>query len=332
MNTVSIKPYAGFSRNLRIAGIFLVLTLCGISGAALAWNGTGHRLVAAIAWEVMTPTVRAETLRLLGQHPDHERWQRQNWVEDAERLVFLACATWPDEIRKDARFYTAGQQTATPLLAGFPDMARHSDWHTEGRPLDPLASPSPPAPPGHLSGALRSVIRTLGDGRSEAMHRSYALPWLIHLAGDAHQPLHLSLKFNATGEWDHFGTGLWIEDPEAWRTPRKTLHAFWDDTPGPGSLRGGALDDKARQLMRQLPVAAVDTDAPFDQWLDESWEWARRIGYPEALEDPPRLSEAFREHSRRVANQRVVEAGYRLGRLLNQLLGEPALQTRPGNF
>ena len=281
---------------------------------ALAWNAAGHRLVASIAWAQLAPTARAQATLLLRAHPDYERWRKWAGSEEADREVFVEASTWADEIRKDPRFYDEASAEATPALAGFPDMQRHREWHFVNRPLN--ASAGTAALRGSLDAQLVALARTL-DARDRtrvaASERSYALPWLIHLVGDAHQPLHASLRLDAGLEADE---QLLIINPFNRRRQPSTLHAFWDDLPGPPWLRGARLEQRSRALIAEYPRPPQRSS---DQWLAESWELARDEAYPLLKENPLTLEPAFYEKSRRIADRRVSEAGYRLAALLNSL-------------
>src|SRR5580704_577699 len=88
-----------------------------------AWNATGHRIVAAIAYDHLTPKAKARVDELLARHPDLGKLP--------SREAFLAAAVWPDTIKGDSRFYDDTQEIpkVTPQLPGFPSMARHTNWH-----------------------------------------------------------------------------------------------------------------------------------------------------------------------------------------------------------
>jgi hypothetical protein len=104
------------------------------------------------------------------------------------------------------------------------------------------------------------------------------------------------------------------------RKSSSTLHAFWDDLPGPPWLRGGRLDAAGRALAAAhlQPLPAQST---FAQWLDESWQIARDSAYPLGEENVATISETFYDNSRSIANRRVALAGYRLAALLKEVLG-----------
>ena len=283
---------------------------------ALAWNGAGHRLIACLAWDHLDPEVRLEAGMLLRKHPDYERWLRKAKDEIADRSAFIEASTWPDEIRKDLRFYTAGIDDPTPILPGFPDMERHSNWHYVNRPLDGSLMHKPR--PGQLDKQLVRLTNILGGSVAPSNERTYALPWIIHLVGEAHQPLHTSIRLDAEGKWDPLGNGLFVNNPFSRRKSPSTLHAFWDDLPGPSWLRGDRLNAACRALIALQP--RPEPSFTSEQWIEESWQIARNNAYPDSIEAVPTLNESFFENSREIANRRVVMAGYRLADLLNRLL------------
>ncbi len=284
----------------------------------LAWNASGHRLVAHIAWEHLDAPARAASARLLRMHPDAGRWASRSRDDNPERGLFVEASTWADEIRQDVRFYSAGRDAPTPTLPGFPDMERRLDWHTVGYPMDAAA---PEAMRGQLHRQLAALVEHAfapvgAMRRSGDEQRHYDLPWLIHLVGDAHQPLHTTLRRKADGEWGRFGQGTTVNNPFNLRKPTSTLHEFWDDLPGPPGLRGERLAATARALMATHPPTPAKQGAASD-WIKESRRIARGNGYPDSLDELPTLTKAFVEHSRAIADRRLAEAGYRLAAALN---------------
>ena len=299
-------------RFLPLAALLVLLPL-----PTLAWNAAGHRLVASIAWKHLDSGARAEAAKLLRDHPDYARWIKRSGDDDSQRAAFIEASTWPDEIRKDKRFYTAGFDEATPLLPGYVDMERHTSWHSVKRPIDGSHPPESSAP--SIDTQLMALAKTLGSAEASAVERRYALPWLIHLTGDVHQPLHTTVRLTATGKWDKLGSGLTVINPFNPHKGSSTLHEFWDDLPGPSSLRGERLESASLALIasQPRPKRSVSTD----HWVEESWKIARESGYPDSAsqEEMPVLSEAFFERSKAIADRRVSEAGYRLADLLNTL-------------
>ena len=84
---------------------------------AQAWNAAGHRLVAVIAWQQLSPPVQDTIAASLARHPDHPRWLDQARSASPAAL-FAEAATWPDNIRNDPRFYDDPGDPPTPPLPG----------------------------------------------------------------------------------------------------------------------------------------------------------------------------------------------------------------------
>ena len=271
---------------------------------AAAWNSAGHRLIGAVAWDQLDEQARFAVTELLRQHPDYERWLKNDKDGDAGRTAFIEASTWPDEIRQDERFFDPGDEP-TPTPPGFPDMQRHRDWHYINLPLD---NPDRPATSGLLNKQLPALAGIVGSPARSITERSYALPWLIHLTGDTHQPLHTV---------ERGGNDQAIIDPFNPRKGITTLHAYWDALPSPPWLRGARLAKASKALISSYPKPEPSSPA---QWLKESWKIAKESAYPPNIENVPTISETFYENSREIANQRVTEAGYRLAELLRELL------------
>ena len=310
-------------RALRRVGLAIFSIV--FSSGALAWNALGHRLVAAIAWEEMHADTRAAVTRLLREHPDYPRWRKRAGEDatrsDIEQRIFIEASTWPDEIRQDARFYSAGKGEPTTTLEGFPDMERRAGWHTVGIPLEGDFDATPIS--GQLDRRLPELIGALGrpgsgDVSANPLERIYALPWVIHLAGDSHQPLHTSARLRADGQWDKQGQGLDIRNPFNRRKPTSTLHVFWDDLPGTSRLRGDKFDAAAHALA--TAHASVNRSTDTLRWIKESWQLARGQAYPALSPDttePVEIDAAFYEASQEIADRRIAQAGFRLAAVLD---------------
>ncbi len=271
---------------------------------AQAWNAAGHRLVALIAWQQLSPPAQEAIAASLARHPDHPRWLDQARSASPAAL-FAEAATWPDNIRNDPRFYDDPRDPPTPPLPGLPDTARHKRWHyidldTNGRVRE-----------GELDSRIEHLIRLLNTSR-QPEQITYALPWLLHLVGDIHQPLHVGRH------GDEGGNAVEIENPFNKRLPFSSLHLYWDDLPGPPWLRGKRLEDNARRLLERYPPPAQGNVA---LWREESHSLLDTAYPSETGSLLPMVSEAFHRNSRDTANRRIVEGGYRLGHLLERIFG-----------
>jgi hypothetical protein len=304
-------------RWLRITTLTVFTALLLLPHPASAWNAAGHRLSALIAWQQLDETTRQQVNRLLSLHPDHQRWIARNNSMPPELSAFLEASTWPDDIKGDKRFYDADVDEATKLLPGFPDMARHRHWHYIDRPLG--NSPKAHHSKGELDRRLHLLIDTVGDARLSDQQRAYALPWLIHLIADAHQPLHTVSRYDADGRGDEGGNRLTIRHPFHPRLSSMSLHTYWDDLPGPPWLRGRYLERAATTLVAKHPPPPPAGGSK--RWIDESWQIARHSAYPQSDEAEPTLTADFHENAQAITRKRIAEAGYRLAELLQKLFG-----------
>jgi len=311
---------SGRRRLLLVTG--LVAGLC--SSQVLAWNAAGHRLSAAIAWENLSPRAKAKAAHLLQQHPAYSGWLQQTRHypnQESDFATFVEASTWADELRQEAR---GGR--AKRILEGSPtpEIDAHADWHYENLPLKFSAlSPNGLGERGQLSLQIEQLSDQLADGSLKGRERAEALAWLIHLLGDIHQPLHVVSRMTLEGIGDAGGNLLPVIEPERPRRTPSNLHAYWDNLPGTSALRGEALTSQAEALQREFPdkrKAVGDVQL----WREESRTLARDFVYVLAdINSPPVvLDEHYRGEAQAITRRRLSQAGYRLARLLNRLLGK----------
>jgi hypothetical protein len=312
MGAQFISPDCTAMHNAAMKRCLTALALALAASSALAWNAAGHRLVAAIAWRQMSPPAQAAAADLLARHPDYRKWVAK--ANDApEYAAFLQASTWADDIRRDRRFHNERSEAPTPPLPGLADTARHKDWHYVDLGADGSVH-------GQLDRQLERLIRVLRSPATPAADKAYALPWLIHLVGDIHQPLHVGSRD------DEGGNDFEIEDPFNPRRPFASLHAWWDDLPGPPWLRGARLERVADALL--AAQARPPAQGGVARWREESRGIGRDQAYPSAAGSLlPIVTAEFRDQSRAIANQRLTAAGFRLGRLLDDILGKVSRET-----
>lgn len=312
-STFAIRPVSGM---WVLACVMLLLPL-----PSYAWNAAGHRLIAAIAWEQLDGTSRAEAARLLRAHPEYSRWLKRagetvRALNEPDRAAFIESSTWADDVRKDNRFYDADRNPPTETIAGYPDMERHRDWHfvngaLDGPSVDGLRQPTVR---GQLDQQLPAQAMRLRDPDTPLRDRAYALPWLVHLVGDAHQPLHASVY---PGPGDNPDERFRVMYAYRSSPQSSTLHAFWDDLPGPPWLRGEDLDAAYPGLLALYPRPAPSLIA---DWIEESRQLAQHRAYPPETGDRHEIKSDFVAQSQDVVNRRITEGGYRLAELLRETL------------
>jgi hypothetical protein len=286
-----------------------------------AWNVSGHMLVATIAYERLTPPARARVDQLLAKHPEYPAWTAGVPAGERGLVAFQRAAGWPDEIKDDARFHD-DEKPATAPVAGYPTMKRHKAWHYHDVPISRGWSPQPP-PAASALGVLPLIIDELRTPLEAEAMKAYYLPWVIHMVGDLHQPLHCAQLFSPTyKEGDGGGNRFKIEKQE---TGQENLHAFWDDVLIAENSPPEQIRALAAALVAEHPAgaAAVDAEAEVAKWIGEGAELAATRVY--ALADGTeqrrtRLPEDYRTAARALVRERAALAGYRLAALLNAIL------------
>jgi len=159
--------------------------------------------------------------------------------------------------------------------------------------------------------------------------RAICVTWLFHLLGDVHQPCHSTALFSVrrfkTG--DRGGNDIPLVEG-------RNLHALWDSSFGTTCTFGADVQRRAATIMADPALAAAGKAAMQNlktmDWLRESSALARNVVYHDqiltvvrAAENRPdqalpqiALPPAYHRQMGAVARQRVAEAGFRLGRLL----------------
>jgi hypothetical protein len=299
--------------------------LLNIASPALAWNATGHRLIAAIAYDRLTPKARARVDALIRQHPDYEKLFLRDAPADPSaraRAAFIAASVWPDQIKGDARFYdeTRPNASPTPLLPGFPDMARHTTWHYYDTPYAPDGVEPEHQNPPHALSELNRIIPIIGSKANvpptSASNPAYLLPWLEHIAGDVHQPLHCVSRFlksmpkgDAGGNFVYIGT--------------RNLHSLWDGAAG-SDLSDAYASKYIADAQAAHPAPRHLGKKPA-KWIEEGFKIAVSEVYTFGLETGTRehplpLPPGYEANAAKVAQQRIAIAGYRLAAVLNEKL------------
>jgi hypothetical protein len=216
----------------------------------------------------------------------------------------------------DDRFYDelAPNAQPTPLLPGFPDMMRHRAWHYFDTPFSGDGMPVIEQQPPHLMTELPRLLAELATADSQ--QAAYDLPWIEHLVGDSHQPLHLTGRFlRSQPKGDAGGNFVIVE-------PGRTLHSLWDDAAAPRDLSDEDIIRYAHEIAAEYPVGPPPSLDP-THWAAESFELDKSAVYTFGLETgskehPLILPPGYEEKAKRIARQRVAVAGYRLAAVLNK--------------
>ncbi len=302
-------------RLLRFIAAILILVF-----PAMAWNYSGHRIVAEIAYQRLTPQARLRVNEMMRRHPDFETIAHDAPADPGARAhyAFVWAASWPDQILSDSRFYDPARADSqpTPLLPGFPDMQRHPTWHYYDIPISGDGTPVLQQQPPHLMTELPRLLSELTT--VSPMHATYDLPWLVHLVGDSHQPLHATSRYlKSQPKGDAGGNFVYVQGGP-------NLHSLWDNAAAPKDLPYEDVVRYAREIAAENSSQVLGSLDPKD-WMQESFELDKSTVYTFGLETgtkdhPLVMPPGYEEKAKSIARQRVALAGYRLAAVLNRLL------------
>lgn len=290
---------------------------------AYAWDDFGHRLVARIAWENMTPQARARAVAILrgASHDTGLQGSVTGTLSPQQQMeLFVFAATWPDVVR----------DTTQPLrMEKYHHPTRHyiDTFWMQSTDFGPV-QPSTLRPDGDLVRDTPRLRQWLANGNAE--EKALALAWLEHLVGDVHQPLHASGRVTPTEPCGDQGGNLFTleEIPNA-NGRRRNLHSLWDGIITTTMRREGESPDAfltraEHEVTSHHPRSEFSGEMgqrEFSQWAQASVAIAQRDVYRAPLVRNQAAPAAYREAAFRTAEARIALAGYRLADMLNQALG-----------
>ncbi|MES2441864.1 MAG: S1/P1 nuclease [Pseudomonadota bacterium] len=302
---------------------------------AAAWGDGGHMLVAAIAWEQMTPAARRNAgLLLRSNAAQFAKWTAGVASKDKDQVAFIAAATWPDAIKCEKNCTYAKDRydpdSEIPRRnMGWSDFNQHRYWHFKDIPFSTDGTATEPPPEVNAQERMELFIATIGDGAATRSLRAYDLTWFLHLAGDVHQPLHATSRFTRGAGGDGGGNEVTVCVPVQTRCTSQTLHSFWDRafaTQEPLAIAGMAHTMVANAAGDGLPTRnspAAQILAP-GSWIEESFGLAKAHVYTGPIGPGLgkfRLTLDYQRDAVKLLRQQVMVAGGRVANVLNKALG-----------
>lgn len=271
---------------------YVLAVLFGVSSPhfAFAWNAEGHRVIAQVAYNHMTPTAK---LRFQVAHPVLDKHQKTPSFVDA--------AAWLDTLRKkDSNALGAMHYVDIPVL-------------TEG-----MHAPKPKSMNGLM--AYNQSRALLLEHHASLLEQVVALRVLIHVAGDLHQPLHAATRVSRAYP-DGDAGGNRVELPR--NKIAHNLHAYWDRAGGALLYNRDARNPELRVSRRAgaleeawpCKVDLADTDPV--HWLAESHDLAVSEAY--SITAKNFSSGAYQQTVALTAGKRLALAGCRLAAVLNEI-------------
>lgn len=281
-----------------------------------SWNAVGHRIIAQIAYDQLTP----RTIRILNRYNRsvNQVYPTQNW---------MSAAVWLDAVRHQR------VEIYTPMH--FIDLYFSED-----------GSPLPSSSNVNARTAIKQAIQTFQNHHATDYQKGIAFRILLHVVGDIHQPLHATSRVSQQyPEGDRGGNLVELsKNPVA-----KNLHAYWDNGAGylkcqpkkkhkrrknknmitmfgltemwgqsipPNHSKNCNVKQMARELEQEYPCRTLPTTAHPSLWVEESHQLGIRA-YQLLYEHHP--DDTYQIESIKIIKKRIALAGCRLGVILNQV-------------
>ena len=278
-----------------VAFLLAIAATLAASAPALAWSELGHKLVGELAQRHLDPRARAEVARLLAGDPDPTLAGVAAWADHLRNLD-------PDRFKATSRWHYVN----TP-----PGQACHYIAERD-------------CPDGQcVIGAIERQRAILADRSQPLEARRDALKFVVHFVGDVHQPMHANNHDDLGG--NKFQVSLRTDlEPEAYARKQyvdgvmgTNLHSVWDFY----ILGTEGLDLRQyADRLDALPWPPMPADGPetgAEAWAGES---CRLVDARDIYPPTHKLDDAYLDHFRPLAEQRVRQAAWRLAQVLDAAL------------
>ncbi|MVZ64462.1 S1/P1 Nuclease [Sphingobacterium sp. DK4209] len=260
-----------------VAKIVLFFMLLTSSQQLFAWGTTGHRVISEIAEKHLSRKAKRNIESLIGK----------------QKIAYWS--NWADFIKS----------SPDPLLNST------GSWHflnTAGNlNFQDFNTALQNSPDQNLYKAYARVKAQLADKKLSVEERRQALYYVIHLLGDAHQPMHVSRAEDLGGnkiDITFFGRP-------------GNIHRVWDSD---------LVDNEKYSFIEYAAVLDYDksffkkyTQSSFEQWLYESHQLANVI-YDDVVKQN-KLSYDYIYRFKYPMEECLLKAGLRLAKELNEIFG-----------
>ena len=230
------NAYSDIMRNTlfsKLSRWVFILVVGLLTSTGWSWIGTGHKVVALIAWDDLTPKTKAAITEILKQH---HRYQEDLMLDapadqtpdEQARTAFATAATWPDLVRnQDNPMHTLVQSSCMALHRHPLFRCRRARRWTE-KPATVSDGPNDA-----VEALTKNVKRLERRFHVSTEDKAVALCWVEHIIGDLHQPLHAASLFSPEfPKGDQGGNAeVALRDPPYPDSSAK-LHLIWDSLPG----------------------------------------------------------------------------------------------------
>ncbi|WP_082893045.1 MULTISPECIES: S1/P1 nuclease [Emticicia] len=260
-----------------IKKVSILILLFTFSLQTFAWGPTGHRVVGQIANSYLSGKAKRNIRKILG----------------TESVAISS--NWADFIKSDTSYKYLDSWHYINIKAGL-NNTEFTNYLNNDKGIDAYTK-------------LNFLIGELKKKELSIEQKRMYLRLLIHIAGDIHQPMHVSRAEDLGGNRIK---AFWFSDAT-------NLHALWDDkiiefqklsyTEYATSINHASKEQR-REWQKQ----------PMTQWFFESYQIANKL-YADIKQPEPRLTFRYNFDNIDTLNQQLLKGGIRLAGLLNEIFG-----------
>ena len=253
----------------------IVFTLFSLS--AMAWGSNGHRIIGEIANSHLSKKAKKNIKAILGN----------------ESIAITS--NWADFIKSDTAFNYLGPWHYVNIKQGLnpKEFENYLNANTGVNAFN----------------KLNFVITELKNPTLDVEKKRFYLRLLIHIAGDIHQPMHVSRAEDQGGNRIKV---LWFNEPS-------NLHAVWDDK---------IIEYQKLSYTEYVAnINFVDKQTrtewqaqPMHTWFYESYQLSAKL-YEGITQPDQKLGYKYNFDHIEMHNQQLLKAGVRLAGILNTLFG-----------
>lgn len=263
--------------------VFL-LFLSVFNSTGYTWNAAGHKLLAQIAYDNLSPQAKKMCSQIL------------QVKEQALPFYFVKLSTWMDEIRRR-------------------NVHQFDSLHYVDLPFSKDRTKLPKVRPRNALWAIHQAILNLSSPKTSNAIKALNLKILIHVVGDLHQPLHAATKVSRRLPKGDLGGNLYLFSRGSLG---KNLHQYWDS--GAGFLKKrNLLETKVQALILEklYPCKlAIEQKKP-EQWAQSAHFIAVNQAYSIRTHQKPSIR--YQYMVQHTVQQQLAFAGCRLAYVLNNI-------------
>lgn len=254
-----------------LLALFLYIPFC-----SMAWGTLGHRIVGQIADSYLTKNTKKEIFKILGN----------------ESVAMTS--NWPDFIKSDPSYNYMGPWHYINLKGGQSESEIHN-YLAADTVTDAYTK-------------INWLIAQLKNKDLESDKKVLYLRFLIHIAGDLHQPMHIGRLEDLGGNKVKVS---WFKDPS-------NLHSVWDSKLI--DFQQLSYTEYATSINFTTKSQRKEWQAePVSTWIWQSYQFAEKI-YTDIKPDE-NLEYRYNFKYIGIVNQQLLRAGVHLAGLLNEIFG-----------